>query len=123
MKIVVADDSAFIRNILKRSIETHFEKAEIYFCDSGASALEVLRSTSVDWLITDLLMPEMTGQELIKEVKKMCSQPETIVISADVQLGTKEELNGLGVNRYINKPLSPDKIETLVQMLKGVDYA
>lgn len=123
MKIVVVDDSAFIRNIVKRTLESNFENLELTLCDSGLSALEHIKSQQADWLITDLLMPEMTGQELIKNLNELEKNIKIIVVSADVQQGTKDELKGLGVENYINKPLSPDKIETLLNILKGETYA
>lgn len=123
MRIVVADDSAFIRNILKRAIESHLQDVELVVCDSGVSAIKALEEKKTDWLVTDLLMPEMTGQELIKSVMTFEVQPEIIVVSADVQQGTKDELKLLGVERYLNKPLSPDKIEQLMGLLKGDAHA
>lgn len=123
MRIVVADDSAFIRNILKRAIESNIEALELVVCDSGVSAKQALEEKHADWLVTDLLMPEMTGQELIKSLATLERQPEIVVVSADVQQGTKDELKQMGVERYINKPLSPDKIEQLIGILKGEHHA
>lgn len=122
MRIVVADDSAFIRNIVKRALESNKESlaiTDLTLCESGLTALEHIKSHEVDWLVTDLLMPEMTGQELIKNINELEKNIKIVVVSADVQQGTKDELKSLGVARYLNKPLSPDKIERLLEMLKG----
>lgn len=126
MRILVADDSAFIRNIVKRALESNMEGlglTDLTLCESGVTALEHIKSHEVDWLVTDLLMPEMTGQELIKNINGLEKNIKIVVVSADVQQGTQDELKNLGVERYINKPLSPDKIDLLLKMLKGEAYA
>ena len=42
-----------------------------------------------------------------------------IVVSADVQKGTKEEVEGYGIVTFINKPLTPDKLQQLINLIRG----
>ncbi len=119
MRLIVADDSAFVRNIIQKSLSTSFPDAEIILCSNGKEALEAYVAGPSDWVITDLLMPEMTGQELISKLCEVNEKPKVIVISADVQKGTKDELDALGVRDFINKPLNADKLETLKTAILG----
>ncbi len=123
MRIVIADDASFIRQIIQRVVRQKFDAAEIVTCENGAVAYEAIRAAQTDWLITDLLMPVMTGQELIKKLRAEGRLPNTVVISADVQRGTKDELKALGVEHYINKPLNPEKSAALVALIEGEGHA
>ena len=119
MKLIIADDSAFVRNIIVKTLGSHFPEAAITQCTNGQEALNAIQNTGADWLITDLLMPGMTGQELLSKIKENNIEIKTIVISADVQKGTRDEIEAYGIDAFIGKPLTPDKITTLVECLKG----
>ena len=119
MKIIIADDSSFVRSIISRAITQALPDAELIFCTNGKEAYETYLNSKSDWLITDLLMPEMTGQELIAKLNQEGMAVKTIVISADVQKGTKVELEAYNIINFINKPLTPDKIGELIGILKG----
>ena len=119
MKIIIADDSIFVRNILVKAIATHFPEAQIIQCKNGLEALDAYNSAAPDWLITDLLMPEMSGQELLGTLQKQGKNGKYIVISADVQKGTRDEVDALGIAAFINKPLTADKLALLIDQLKG----
>lgn len=119
MKVIVADDSTFVRNIIIKSIKNNIENIDIVSCVNGKEVVDCWDNHNPDWLVTDLLMPEMTGQELIKILNETGKNPNVVVISADIQKGTKEELESLKIKHQINKPLSPDKLERLIEILRG----
>lgn len=119
MKLIIADDSAFVRNIIAKTIGTHFPNAAIIQCTNGQEALDAVQSSEADWLITDLLMPGMTGQELLSKIKESDIKIKTIVISADVQKGTRDEIEAYAIDAFIAKPLTPDKLNVLVERIKG----
>lgn len=119
MKLIIADDSAFVRNIIAKTIGTHFPDATIIQCTNGQEALDAVQSAEADWLITDLLMPGMTGQELLGKIKENETSIKTIVISADVQKGTRDEIEAYAIDAFIAKPLTPDKLNVLVERIKG----
>lgn len=119
MKVIVADDSTFVRNIIIKSIKNNIDNVDVVSFINGKEVLDSWDIHNPDWLITDLLMPEMTGQELIKALNDAGKTPNVVVISADIQKGTKDELESLKIKHQINKPLSPEKIEKLIEILKG----
>ncbi len=121
MKILLADDSAFIRKVLLKTLQTHFETAEFIPCSNGQEAYDQFVEQKPDLLITDLLMPVMTGQELIQKLKDNGYDVNAIVISADIQSRTKDELVALGIISLINKPLTPDSLNVLVNLIRGYE--
>lgn len=123
MRIIIADDSAFVRSIMIKALETNFKDIEIVACPSGKEALEAFDKAPTEWVITDLLMPVMTGQELIKAITDKFPVPKIIVASADIQKATHDELNQMGIIKYINKPLTPEKLKQVVATIKGDEYA
>lgn len=121
MKILLADDSAFVRKVLLKTLQTHFETAEFISCSNGQEAYDQFIKQKPNLLITDLLMPVMTGQELIQKLKDNGHDVNAIVISADIQSRTKDELVALGIISLINKPLTPDNLNTLVNLIRGYE--
>ena len=122
MKLIIADDSAFVRNILAKTITAQFPDAKLTLCSNGQEAWDAYKADRSDWLITDLLMPIMTGQALIEKIKKDTAHTtpiKIIVISADVQKGTRDEIEAYDIEAFINKPLTQDKLTNLVNHLKG----
>jgi two-component system chemotaxis response regulator CheY len=120
MKILVADDSMFVRRIITKTLQEKFPEAELFICSDGKAAYESYLANIPDVLITDLLMPEMTGQELLCKLKENGFKVPSIVISADIQNATKEELDSIGITEFINKPFSSEKLIKLVELIKEV---
>jgi len=65
--ILVADDIESIRFAIKDYLESSYN---VYVADSGIQAMEILKNNSIDFIISDIRMPEMGGLELIQHVKK-----------------------------------------------------
>lgn len=118
MKLVIADDSKFIQNIIKKGLSSNFPDAELRVASDGAEGLELWKAEQPDIMITDLLMPNLNGIELIKEIKKINSEAKMIVVSADIQKAVREEAEALGVIDFINKPLNEEKIKQLVNTIR-----
>ena len=66
-KILIVDDETSIRTLLTE----HLEKLnyKVYTAENGAAALQVLEEVKVDIIISDIIMPEMDGVELVKRVR------------------------------------------------------
>jgi CheY-like chemotaxis protein len=114
--ILIVDDSPFARNSIRRSLEaTGFDLRE---AASGALAIEAARSRTPDLVTLDLLMPGMSGLETLLELRKICPETKYVIISADIQTITRQELADGGAHAFLNKPVSrSDLIETVTQQL------
>jgi len=88
-KILVIDDSRYTRlPIVKFLASNGFEVLE---AENGLLGLDVLKKEKPDAVITDLLMPEMDGYELLERLRSDGSQVPVIVITADIQDSTREK--------------------------------
>ena len=119
MKLIIADDSSFIRSMITKAIQSNIEDVEIISCVDGKQAYEAYCEHQPDFIITDLLMPEMTGQQLLAKLKTENYATKAIVISADIQTATHTELAEIGILDFINKPLTAEKLNLLVALIRG----
>jgi len=86
---------------------------------SARQALEILRSSPVSALVTDLQMPRMDGFELIESVRadrRLANLP-VIVVSGDTNPRTPERISRLGVNAFFSKPYSPAEVKEKLEHL------
>ena len=90
---------------------------------NGIDALEVLKKTSPDAILLDLMMPEMDGFEFLERLKDddKYKYIPVIVLSALAEEKHKERLKAMGVNDYIEKPFKPaDLVERVSKIICDV---
>ena len=110
-KILIVEDDSKINEM----IATSLTKAG-YSCVSAFSGTEaklLLKDTSFDLMILDLMLPGMTGESLLGEVRKNNKMP-VIVLSAKDELDTKVDLLTLGADDYMTKPFELKELEARV---------
>ncbi len=109
-RIVIADDSATARMFIKRCLDIiGFGDAEIIEAENGKEALAAAKAEPTDLLLSDLNMPVMDGETLLKWVRaspKLLDMPVVIITSAG-NPAKEQELLQLGALKVINKPVSP----------------
>ncbi len=117
-KILLIDDSATSRMIMKRClIIAGLRDVEYYEAEDGLDALTFFEEGNiVDLIITDLNMPRMDGNNLIKKLKSNIKTKDipVIIISSIGNEISNEELSKMGIKGVIQKPLSPIKIVNLL---------
>lgn len=106
-KILVVDDENQITRVLRRSLTAH--RYEVRTAADGESALDTFNDFKPDLIITDLSMPEMSGIELCKAIRKT-SQIPIIVLSVKGEEKTKVEALDAGADDYITKPFGIDEL-------------
>lgn len=110
MRIVIADDSGTARMVIRRCLSIiGLADADVLEACDGAQALDLLKQQDTDLLITDLNMPVMTGEQLLKRVKanpRLTGIPVLVITSAGNQ-AREVELTALGAYGVLNKPVSP----------------
>lgn len=110
MDILIVDDSNFILNKLKNFLCCEFNNLNCFIALDGFEAIEIFKTQKIDILILDLIMPNLTGVELIKKVRKIDTSVGIIVISADIQKKTKDRVLEYNILKFINKPLNKEKM-------------
>tara|TARA_Y100000034_G_C6909057_1_gene422893 strand:+ start:379 stop:765 length:387 start_codon:yes stop_codon:yes gene_type:complete len=124
MKILIVDDFAtmrrVIRNLLKSLGFENFEEAE-----DGTKALKILNKTKIDFVVTDWNMPNMTGIELLREIRKdsKLSHIPVLMVTAEQKREQIIAAAQAGVNGYIVKPFNgetlSEKIDKIFKRING----
>lgn len=123
MKILVCEDE----EILLTSLEFRLKKQgfEIMLAKDGKEALEKIKSESPDLVVADIMMPHVSGLDLITFVrKKMKSDMPIIMISALGNDDTVLEAFRLGATDFIAKPFKPSELVLRIKMVfQGMELA
>jgi two-component system, chemotaxis family, chemotaxis protein CheY len=120
MKVLVVDDFATMRKIIKNVLK-QISIENVLEAENGKHALTILRNDTVDLIISDWIMPEMTGIEFLKA----CKADETIrkipfiMVTAEAQKDNIMEAIKSGVDNYIVKPFTPDKLREAIDKAKA----
>ncbi|MCL4528949.1 MAG: response regulator [Chloroflexi bacterium] len=125
-RILVVDDHPTTASTLARAISQSWPKTEVISATSGKIALEQIKDGPVDLVITDMMMPEMNGLELIEKLQSHpAGRPAyTILITAYDVPGLKETARRLKVNETIIKPIRPEHIcQSVGKMLEEMGKA
>ncbi|MEO8583406.1 MAG: response regulator [Flavitalea sp.] len=89
-------------------------------CNSGSEAIEKLKHTMYDLVITDQQMPGMDGISLVKEIRKMVSnnnEPFILMLSSLEKTMVQEDAKTVGIDKFLSKPV---KLNDLVDLLNIV---
>ncbi|MCX6619938.1 MAG: response regulator [Acidobacteria bacterium] len=111
--VLIVDDSPAMRAFIRRVLElSGVVLKQCYQAADGKEALAVLRSTPVDLILTDINMPGMNGEELVREVHAdaaLRSIP-VLVVSTDATEQRIGKLLRMGARGYVTKPFHPETI-------------
>jgi len=111
-RILVADDDILVRKLLDTFLT--FCGYNVECVSTGKEAVTLIETDSYDVLITDYMMPEMNGIELIKKVRDIKKSLAIIGMSA-----SEEEKGFLaaGANLFIAKPFSPYALKNTIEKI------
>ena len=126
VKILVVDDHPNTAETLSRAISQLGPEVNVTSACSGKEALEKVAGDSVDVLITDMMMPGMSGLELIEKMNSNSGgrPAHIILITAYDVPGLKETARRLHVNETIIKPVRPERICQIVgNVMKSIGHA
>ena len=104
MKILVVDDEALIRDMIKRGL-SQMGGFSVEVAQSGPEAIEKMEKDVFDLVLTDLKMPEMDGLELLKTIKGTRPEIMVIMMTAHGSIETAVEAMKIGADDYITKPI------------------
>src|SRR5207237_746052 len=104
-RFLVGDDEESIRRLCTTICQSlGFACME---ADSGESALAVLEEQSAHMILTDMVMPHMSGLDFLEKVKKLLPRTEVAVMTGHGSIETAVQAMKLGAYDYITKPFSP----------------
>ena len=117
-KILIADDSAFMRKMVRNTLEKLGHK-DIIEVANGQEALDKYKSDKPDLVLLDIIMPDIGGIDVLRSIFKIDKDAKVIMVTAVGQDAMVEECNQLGAKGYIIKPFDEKKIaEAISNVLK-----
>ncbi len=118
VKIMTVDDEEKIRHIVRKMLES--QGHEIMEAESGKQCLEILENEKPDLILMDILMPEMDGWDVVKEIKKDKANKDILISMLTVTSLDEDRVKILvnsGADWHIEKPVTKDKLVRTVNWL------
>lgn len=114
INILIVEDEQGISKIIKSYLEK--EGYNVFQAFDGREGLNYFENEEIDLILLDLMIPEISGEDLIKEIRNKSNVP---VIMVTAKVNEEDIINGLklGADDYVTKPFSPKE---LVQRIKTV---
>ncbi len=102
-RVLVVDDEDELRKIVK--LEFEMEDCLVFEASTGLEAHEWLKQNSVDFIVSDIRMPDMDGVELLTKVREKNPKIPFVFLITGFSDHTKEGLMKLGANEVFQKPV------------------
>ncbi|CAA0180033.1 sigma-54-dependent transcriptional regulator [Tenacibaculum maritimum] len=118
-KILIIEDEAAIRRVLKKIISEENDAYEVEEAEDGLVGIEMIKDKDYDLVLCDIKMPKMDGVEVLEKAKKIKPEIPMVMISGHGDLDTAVNTMRLGAFDYISKP--PDLNRLLNTVRNALD--
>ena len=122
MNVLIVDDEKIEREGIKYLLSMEKGKRSLYEAANGKQALQILRTESIDLLLTDIKMPHMDGLELARRAKELFPDIQIVIFSGYNDFTFAQEAIRYGVTDYILKPVDPDDFHETIQKAEKSIY-
>ncbi|QJT10316.1 response regulator [Oceanidesulfovibrio marinus] len=119
--IMFVDDEVKVLEGLQRMLRPYRKEWDMTFTESGYKAMELLETTPVDVLVTDIRMPGMSGSELLAAVKERYPRIVRIVLSGHSDLECIVQ-SVLPAHQYLSKPCKPEVLKDVIEQALRVAH-
>jgi len=110
---LIIDDSMVQRVWIVEKLQN--DGHQVIEATSGSQGIEMAISNSPDYILLDIIMPDMDGLEVIQELDNLNLEIPVIVLTAHIQESTKNTCLVLGVIGFLNKPLNIDELHEVIK--------
>ncbi|MCB1607110.1 MAG: response regulator [Xanthomonadales bacterium] len=122
MKLLVVDDSHFIRNRISRAVAVH-RIDSVITAPNGMEALRLFQKESPDLVTMDITMPGLDGIACTSAMVRLNPKVLILVVSAVADKATAIRALKQGANGFLLKPFSDDEInDSLTELLRGAGH-
>ncbi|MFS0728405.1 response regulator transcription factor [Paenibacillus sp. 1P07SE] len=112
--ILIVDDEANIREVIRSYLQNEgFRTIDV---ETGEEALQCVRSQPVDFVILDLMLPDMEGEEVCQAIREIHSVP-ILMLTAKVSQSNRIEGLAVGADDYVIKPFDPREVVARVRTI------
>jgi two-component system response regulator AtoC len=112
-RVLVVDDDGLLRKLVTEQLARSDFDAEP--AASAKDALARLHDADYDVVLLDIMMPDMSGLETLREIRKLEDPPEVVMLTADTSLATGIEAMRQGAYDYLTKPATLDEMEAVLR--------
>jgi CheY-like chemotaxis protein len=112
LRVLIADDNLFIRNVIQSLLKKMGHQADL--AANGLEVLEAMKHACYDVILMDGQMPEMDGVEATRQIRAGgpgSPQPRIIALTGDGMAGDRERYLALGMDDYLSKPVKAEALE------------
>ena len=118
LKILIADDEDDVREVIEDRLNSW--GFNVVAVTTGGEALRKITSVKFDGVLLDVKMPEMTGIEVLEEVRRRGSRLPIIVITSSTSREAAIGSLAKGANEFILKPFEWEELKSKLQKVLGV---
>jgi DNA-binding NtrC family response regulator len=111
-KVLVVDDEEVIRDVCMQILEA--EGYRVTTASNGREALHQVSVNQFDIVVTDIMMPDMSGLELLEVIKSTSLNVCTVVITGLGTFDMATQSDRLGASEFVVKPFTPDELSRAV---------
>ena len=117
VRALIVDDSSVMRKIVERCLrQAGLDALVVLEAGTGVEALELLRTATVDLVLTDINMPSMDGLELVRQIRaqKLAAGVPVVMITTESSEEHVKEAIQAGARGYIRKPFTAEQVKERV---------
>src|SRR5436305_1055664 len=112
-RVLVVDDDTLLRGLVTQQLlRSDFAATP---AASARECLQLLREADYDVVLLDIMMPDMSGLDALREIRKLEDPPEVVMLTADTSLSTGIEAMRHGAYDYLTKPATLDEMEAVLR--------
>lgn len=116
---LIIEDHLMLSSLIERQLEGVQDVGTIYKVKNGAEALKCFKTNFIDFVLLDLLLPDMEGMHLIPKFKEINSSAKIIIISAESDISKIKNVAKLGIDAYISKMNNDQQILKAIKSVKS----
>lgn len=119
-KVLIVDDEAPIRRVLEFKLKN--SGYQVLIAQNGAQGLELIKTEQPDAVVTDIMMPEMDGQQLCEQSNALKQQRPflTIVVTCRIAQDEQQWINQMQDTLFMEKPFSPARLVECIDQYLGI---
>lgn len=107
MKILIVEDNKKLLATIVAEVKKHFETET---CEDGEEALYLIKQDIYDLIVLDLMLPNMNGIDILKNMRKNYIDTPVLILTAKESLDDKVEAFNIGANDYLTKPFYMEEL-------------
>ena len=115
MRILVVEDEAKVGSFIRRALEE--ESYAVDLCADGLSGLDLARDSSYDLIILDVMLPGMSGVQILETLRKEKLKTPVLIVTAKAQVDQRVKGLDAGADDYLTKPFAIEELLARVRVL------